>query len=92
MPTGAHTRHPTQAVLVPLIVEANDDGYLARSPGIQGAFAEGDTIEEAVFNCVDVLKLIAAYRAERGESFGPGLIDLTPDTHITISIPVEIPA
>ena len=48
-----------------IVVEINDDGYLARSPGIQGAFAEGDTIEEAIFNCVDVVKMIAAYRAER---------------------------
>ena len=53
-----------------LVVEANDDGYLARYPGIQGSFAEGDTIEETIFNCVDVIKMIAAYRAERGENLG----------------------
>ena len=29
--------------------------------------AEGDTVEEAVFNGVDVVKMIAVYRAERGE-------------------------
>ena len=27
-----------------------------------------DTIEEAIFNCVDVVKMIVAYRAERNES------------------------
>ena len=27
-----------------LVLETNEDGYLARCPGIQGAFAEGDTI------------------------------------------------
>jgi predicted RNase H-like HicB family nuclease len=58
----------TKAMLLSLIIEANDDGYLARSPGIHGAFAEGDTIEEAIFNCVDAIKMIAAYHAERGES------------------------
>jgi len=51
-----------------MVVESNDDGYLARCPGIQGAFAEGDTIEEAIFNGVDVVKMIATYRAERGET------------------------
>jgi|GEM_PF-3347375 len=58
------------AMLLSLMVEKNDDGYLASIPGMQGAFAEGETMEEAVFNCVDVAKLIAAYRQERGEDLG----------------------
>jgi predicted RNase H-like HicB family nuclease len=58
----------TRAVLLSFVLEQNDDGYLASVPGIQGAFAEGDTIEEAIFNCVDVVKMIVAYRSERGES------------------------
>jgi predicted RNase H-like HicB family nuclease len=53
-----------KAVWLSLVVEKNDDGFLARVPGVQGAFAEGETIEEALFNCVDVVKMIAAYRAE----------------------------
>jgi len=40
---------------------------LANCPLIQGAFAEGDTIEEAIFNCLDVIKMILEYRDERGE-------------------------
>jgi len=60
---------PTKkALYLTMVIEPNDDGYLARCPGIQGAFAEGDTIEEAMFNCVDVVKVIAAYRAEHGET------------------------
>lgn len=50
------------------VLETNGDGFLARVPGVQGAFAEGDTIEDALFNCVDVLKMIIAYREERNES------------------------
>ena len=57
-----------KASYLPLIVEINEDGYLAHCPGLQGAFAEGDTIEEAMFNCIDVIKLIFAYRVERGET------------------------
>ena len=30
----------------------------------RGAFAEGDTAEEAIFNCIDVMKMIASCRAE----------------------------
>lgn len=55
----------TKISLVSLVIEANDDGFLVSSPDIQGAFAEGDTVEEAIFNCLDVIKMIAAYRAER---------------------------
>jgi predicted RNase H-like HicB family nuclease len=57
-----------RAWLVSVVVEPNDDGFLATCPGIQGALAEGDTIEEAIFNCIDVIKMIGEYRAERGES------------------------
>ncbi len=53
------------AGLVSFVVERNDDGYLASLSSIQGAFAEGDTIEEAIFNCIDVLKMIFTYRRER---------------------------
>ncbi|MDZ7302036.1 MAG: type II toxin-antitoxin system HicB family antitoxin [candidate division KSB1 bacterium] len=51
-------------------MKKNDEGFLASVPIIQGAFAEGDSIEDAVFNCVDVLKMIFDYRRERGESMG----------------------
>ena len=80
----------TKAFLLSLVVETNDDGYLARCPGIQGAFADGDTIEEAIFNCVDVIKMIAAYRAERGESLGFHEVELTPETRMTVSVPVAV--
>ncbi|HEY67927.1 MAG TPA: type II toxin-antitoxin system HicB family antitoxin [Thermoflexia bacterium] len=73
-----------------LVLEPNDGGYLAHCPSIQGAFAEGDTIEEALFNCVDVIKMILAYRAERGEALGIGEVTLTSETQVTVSIPVGI--
>ena len=80
----------TKAIYLSLVIEANDDGYLAQCPGIQGAFAEGDTIEEAIFNCVDVIKMIAAYRAERGESLGFNEIELTPEMRMTVAVPVGV--
>jgi predicted RNase H-like HicB family nuclease len=80
----------TKAILLSLVVEVNDDGYLARCPGVQGAFAEGDTIEEALFNCVDVIKMIDAYRAERGESLGFHEVELTPETRMAVSVPVGV--
>ena len=79
-----------KAVFLSLMLEINDDGYLASVPGIQGAFAEGDTVEEAIFNCVDVVKLIADYRAERGEKLGFNEVELTPNTRLTVAIPVGV--
>jgi len=46
------------AIMLSMIVEPNADGHLVSVSGIKGAFAEGDTIEEAMFNCVDVVKMI----------------------------------
>jgi len=80
----------TKAIFLSLVVEANDDGYLAECPGIQGAFAEGDSIEEAIFNCVDVIKIIAAYRAERGEKLGFNEVALEPGTRMTVAMPAGV--
>jgi predicted RNase H-like HicB family nuclease len=46
-------------------IERNDDGFLARCPKIEGAFAEGDTVGEAIFNCVDVVRMIGEYVTTR---------------------------
>jgi predicted RNase H-like HicB family nuclease len=43
-------------------IEKNDDGFLARLPDVQGAFAEGDTAFEALCNLFDVIKMILEYR------------------------------
>ena len=59
-------------------------------PGLQGAFAEGDTVEEALFNCVDVVKLIAAYRAERGESLGFNEVELAHNVRLTVAVPIVV--
>jgi predicted RNase H-like HicB family nuclease len=80
----------SKAAFLPIVLERNDDGYLASVPGVSGAFAEGDSVEEAIFNCVDVVKLIIAYRTERGESTGFNEVDIAPETRLTVSIPVGI--
>ena len=79
-----------RAVFLSIVLETNEDGYLATVPGLQGAFAEGDTVEEAIFNCVDVVKMISAYRAERGESLGLNEVELAPDMRLTVAIPIGI--
>lgn len=72
-----------------LVVEGNNDGYLARCRGMQGSFVEGDTIEEAIFNCVDVIRIIASYPAERAENLGFHA-ELIPKTSYTCGICASI--
>ncbi len=66
------------------------DGYLATLPGMQGAFAEGDTVEEALFNCVDVVKLIFEYRKERGEELGFNTFSFNKSNTMTVAVPIGI--
>lgn len=74
---------------VNIIVTINDDGYLAECHGIQGAFAEGDTVEEAVFNCIDVIKMITDYRKERAETIGMHETDITSGMEISVQLPLS---
>lgn len=81
----------TKIAHLPVTLERNDDGYLASCPLIQGAFAEGDTIEEAIFNCLDVIKMILEYRDERGEPILKGsLEELKARERVSFTIPIEI--
>lgn len=75
---------------VNIIINTNDGGYLAQCPGIQGAFAEGDTVEEAIFNCIDVLKMITDYRKERLEKTLIPAVEINPNMQISISLPVSV--
>jgi predicted RNase H-like HicB family nuclease len=69
-----------KAQIISVVIESNDDGYLAMILGIQGAFAEGDTPQEAIFNCIDVLKMIIEYKQEQNENLNLGSIELSTNT------------
>jgi|YNPNPStandDraft_1061719.scaffolds.fasta_scaffold26751_4 predicted RNase H-like HicB family nuclease len=84
-------KRKVQMTFLPLTLERNGDGFLARCPLIQGAFAEGDTASEAIFNCLDVIQMIFAYRKERGESpFEGPLEELPAKKEIAFTLPVEV--
>ena len=79
-----------KTILASIELEKNDDGYLARIPGVQGAFAEGDTIEEAVFNLIDVAKMIFDYRRERNETTGFNEFVFKKNSRLTFSLPLAL--
>lgn len=80
----------SKAVLASIEVEKNGDGFLARVPGVQGAFAEGDTVEEAVFNCIDVTKMIFEYKKERKESLGFNEFEFGKNARMTFAVPIGV--
>jgi len=62
-------------------IEKNEDGFLATCPSIEGAFAEGETQFEAVFNLFDVIRMIQDYKKAK-----PKL----NHTSIDFSIPISV--
>lgn len=56
------------------VVEYDEDTYIARYPLIQGAFAQGDTPEEALGELIDVIKVILDYKRDIGEPFDEDML------------------
>ena len=50
---------------LPVIVTFDEDTYIAKCLSIQGAFAEGETSEEAVEELINVIQMIKEYETER---------------------------
>ena len=44
-------------LILPIIVEADCDGYFVSCPTLQGCYSQGDTYEEAVENIKDAIRL-----------------------------------
>ena len=52
---------------LPIIVEADADGYFVSCPALQGCYSQGDTYEEAVENIKDAIRLHIEDRLAAGE-------------------------
>jgi predicted RNase H-like HicB family nuclease len=79
--------------LYPVSVESHKEGgYHAKCPILQGAWADGETIEGAIKNLRDVIKLILKYREERERKrlYIPSLpsekAKILQDLNVTITI------
>ena len=70
------------------VQENEGGGYLARCDDIQGAFAEGDTPEDAIANCIGVIDMIISYRRERNEQLP--LKKQRETESVSVSIPILI--
>jgi predicted RNase H-like HicB family nuclease len=54
-------------VTLPIIIEADSDGYFVSCPALQGCYSQGDTYEEAVKNIKDAIRLHIEDRLADGE-------------------------
>ena len=52
---------------LPIVIEADTDGYFVSRPGLQGCYSQGDTHEEAVENIKDAIRLHIEDRLAGGE-------------------------
>ena len=52
---------------LPIVLEADDDGYFVSCPALQGCYSQGDTYEEAVENITDAIRLHLDDRIANGE-------------------------
>jgi len=56
---------------LPIIIEADSDGYFVSCPALQGCYSRGDTSEEAVANLKDAIRLHIEDRLAAGEEIPP---------------------
>jgi predicted RNase H-like HicB family nuclease len=52
---------------LPIVLEADSDGYFVSCPALQGCYSQGDTYEEAVLNIKDAIRLHLEDRLADGE-------------------------
>jgi predicted RNase H-like HicB family nuclease len=56
-----------QRLILPIIVESDEDGYFVDCPALQGCYSQGVTYEEAIANIKDAIQLHLEDRLARGE-------------------------
>lgn len=54
-------------ITLPIVIEADADGFFVSCPALQGCYSQGETYEEAVSNIRDAIKLHIEDRLAGGE-------------------------
>lgn len=54
-------------ITLPIVIEADSDGYYVSCPALQGCYSQGDTYEEAIGNIRDAIRLHVEDRVAGGE-------------------------
>src|SRR5713226_4122558 len=54
-------------ITLPIVIEADADGFFVSCPALQGCYSQGETYEQAVDNIKDAIKLHIEDRLADGE-------------------------
>lgn len=68
-------------ITLPIVIQADADGYLVSCPSLQGCYSQGESYEQAVENIRDAIRLHIEDRLADGEEI--------PQTSVSLST-VEI--
>jgi predicted RNase H-like HicB family nuclease len=66
-----------KSITLPIIIEADADGYFVSCPSLQGCYSQGDTYEQAVENIRDAIRLHIQDRLADGEEIPQPSISLS---------------
>jgi predicted RNase H-like HicB family nuclease len=69
---------------LPIIVEADADGYYVSCPSLQGCYSQGESYEEAVENIKDAIRLHIEDRIADGEEMPRNVIVSLSTVEITV--------
>ena len=56
-----------QHLTLPVVIEADKDGYFVSCPALQGCYSQGETYEQAMENIKDAVRLYIQDRLGTGE-------------------------
>lgn len=56
-----------RVLTLPVVIEADADGYFVSCPSLQGCYSQGETYEEAIANIKDAIRLHIEDRKATGE-------------------------
>ena len=56
-----------RSLVLPIVIEKDEEGYYAFCPDLQGCYSQGETYEEALSNIEDAIRLHLEDRIENGE-------------------------
>jgi len=54
-------------ITLPIVIEADSDGFFVSCPALQGCYSQGDTYNQAIENIKDAIKLHIEDRLADGE-------------------------
>lgn len=66
-----------RSITLPIVIEADSDGFFVSCPALQGCYTQGDTYEEAITNIKDAIRLHIEDHVANGEEIPEVTVSLS---------------